>query len=108
MILKYEFDNGEYDEEFNYEVDDNDIEEALTEILLKEVRQPLTRENNKLVLAILKELDITNQNDILENYEQQLLDYFEDNAKTLFNDYVAESRDPYGYRGINRDDIDGV
>ena len=43
--------------------------------------------------------DIDEEN--LEDYEDELGEYFEDAAREAFYESESERRDPYGYRGIS-------
>lgn len=102
MILDYDFD----DEDFDYEVDDWDILNTIAE--WEAVRKEIPFDYEKEQLEELFNYNTDEYEEILDNYLYRLKKLYASEARELYDDYKAEQADPYGYRGINRNDIDGV
>ena len=89
MILTYNF--GDDGEEFYYEVDFDRVDKFLIKSKL------ITKED---IEKLDYELD-----EYYELYEEDIKDYFMDEARELWYEMKEEEKDPYAYRGISRKDF---
>lgn len=94
MILTFDFE----DEDFDFDADDIVILEELSNII----------QVDKETLEEIQDTDEEEYINLIYDNIEEIKSCFEDEARTLFDDYKTEQNDPYGYRGINRNDIDGV
>ena len=87
MILKYNFYKGEddtYPDEFEYEVGYDRVEEALINILSKDIQNELKVKEytDKVAKYIVDDLNLVDE--MAERYDEQLNDYFERDAYELY------------------------
>lgn len=106
MLINYVFDGNddEYGNDFEYEVDYIDVRDALRHIIKKEFQIKKDDEAVlKLLDFIIKELDA---DDALEAYfEDDLRDYFYDDAYEAYSDACEYEKDPLGYFGMSQRDF---
>jgi hypothetical protein len=106
MIINYSFGGDEYEvgDDFEYEVDYIDVQDALRHIIKKEFK--IKKEDEKalkLLDFIIKDLDV---DDALEAYfEDDLRDYFYDEAYEAYCDACEYEKDPLGYFGMSQRDF---
>lgn len=99
MDLKYEFDGND----FEYSVDFADLRKAFIDILLQRTKQPKTPESSKLVDLIVEDLDLICKNEILEDYEDDLLKYFYEDAYILYQEQEQDEADKKTWYGTKND-----
>jgi hypothetical protein len=106
MIINYSFGGDEYEvgDDFEYEVDYTDVRDALRHIIKKEFQIKQEDEKTlKLLDFIIKDLDV---DDALEAYfEDDLRDYFYDEAYEAYSDACEYEKDPLGYFGMSQRDF---
>lgn len=102
MIINYEFEGCDYE----YEVEGNELRDALVEILLDEGGFDYTDTNRRIVKFMIDTFDLTDNNDsIYRDYYDYLYDYFEDDARDDFKDQQERDKDPLGYVGMSIHDF---
>ncbi len=92
----YYFDNCDG---FDYEVDEQDIEEFLIHIWTKESKTPITAEVKKVLRHIIRQHSLAEDEYILDDYEYDMEEYFEDYARDCWEDskdYEEDERDWFG------------
>jgi hypothetical protein len=116
MKINYTFDGNDFEDgdDFEYEVDYYDVSSALINIVYEELCGKLKKqvnrvlnddEKNALKSASVEfcKLDIREQ--LEEVYEQDLKDYFEQDALEQYKDECEYSKDPLGYYGMKQSDF---
>ena len=94
MKFKYYFDN-----EFEFEVDENQITDFLVDTWLKESKTPKTAETKRVLEHIIKQHALYDDSDILESYKDEMKEYFEDDARDCWEDskdYEEDKADWFG------------
>lgn len=104
MKLVYEF-----EEEYEFEVDDDRVFEVIAKQICLEKRIEPTKENVEIVQKTLRQLCQDSLIDLdyalLDAYENILYDAFESEAYTEFKDCMAYRNDPLGYNGLSESDF---
>lgn len=104
MVILYEFENGNLE----YEIDTQELQEAIVNIVLTRNNSRTTTENeSKLLLMLVNELDIIWNDKIMEDLEDELHDYFYEDAYIRYQQECADSQDAETWYGT-KNDIVGV
>ena len=100
MILLYDFGF----EVFEYEVDDTELQEAIVNIvLIRNNARTTTTNESKLLLMLVNELDIIYNNQILEELEEEIKEYFYEDAFLRYQQENADSEDAETWYGTKND-----
>ena len=100
MILVYDFDGND----FEYEVDADELQEAIVNIVLIRNHTRTTTENeSKLLLLLVNELDIIYNQQILEEMENEIQEYFYEDAFLRYQQENADSEDAETWYGTKND-----
>lgn len=99
MILKYDF-NDAYPYEF--EINQDQKIEALAEIIAGYYDKDKIRENRKFIERLFDDGFMADDDELAEQYKDELLEYFEDFAREEYNDSkgIEEIDRYYKYGGI--------
>ena len=95
MNLKYYFD----DVDFDFEIDENQIMEFLVDKFLTESKASRNAETIKLAEFMVKELDLCNDAKYLQDYEDEITEFFEEYARDCWEDskcYEEDKADWFG------------
>lgn len=101
MILNYDFN----DWDFEYSLDECEIKDFIEYKMLEEGDLDDTYSTRKAIRFMIDRLDLVNDNDFLDSYEEDMKDYFEDDARIVFNDTQERDKDPLGYVGMRQSDF---
>jgi|GEM_PF-6091055 len=97
MILLYNFSNNLEEDDFEFEVEIGDVFNAIKKI------------DSERASELEDEYDYGDseraEQDILDEFEDFLMEYFEEDARGDYNDVVAYNRDPYSFYGVSRKDF---
>lgn len=100
MILLYNFEF----EDFEYEVDNVELQEAIVNIVLTRNNARTTTTNeSKLLLMLVNELDIIYNNQILDELEEEIKEYFYEDAFLRYQQENADSEDAETWYGTKND-----
>ena len=100
MILLYNFEF----EDFEYEVDDTELQKAVVNIvLIRNNARTTTTNESKLLLMLVNELDIIYNNQILEELEEEIKEYFYEDAFLRYQQENADSEDAETWYGTKND-----
>lgn len=91
-VLKYCFNESDFDS-FDYEVTERELVEALANIILDDHKQGLCEEEikgAKLVIRRMLENGVLDLDWLFDNYELELFNWFEDDARENYNDCCWE------------------
>ena len=98
MILKYDF--GDV---YPYEFEINQVQkiEALAEIIAGYYDKDKIKENRKFIEKLFEDGFMADDDELAEQYEMELLEYFEDEAREENNECDARNEidDYYRFRG---------
>lgn len=100
MTINYEFEGCDCE----YEIERNELRDALAEILLEEGGFDYTDTNRKIVKFMIDTFDLDDDS-ICRDYYDYLYDYFEDDARDAFEDDRERTLDPLGYVGMSIHDF---
>ena len=95
MKLRYYFD----DVDFDFEIDEVQITDFLINKFLEDSQTPRTFESVQVVKFMIRDLDLCNDTEYLESYEDEITDYFEDDARDCWEDskcYEEDKADWFG------------
>lgn len=84
---------------FEFEVDENQITDFLVDKWLEESKTPKNAETKRVVEHIIKQHSLWDDGDILDSYEDEMRDYFEEDARDCWEDskdYEEDERDWFG------------
>lgn len=96
MILKYDFDENSV---FPFEISQDQKIEALTEIIARYYGKEKYEENRKLIARLFEDGFMADDDELAEQYEMELLEYFEDFAREEYNDCKGiEDNDCYYFK----------
>lgn len=99
MILKYDFGDN-----YPYEFEINQVQkiEALAEIIAGYYDKDKIKENAKFIKKLFEDGFMADDDELAEQYREELLEYFEDFAREEYNDGkgVEETDRYYKYGGI--------
>ena len=99
MILEYSFDEESV---FPFEINQAQKIEALTEIIARYYGKEKYEENKKLIAKLFEDGFMADDDELAREYEMELLEYFEDEARDEYKD--CEGREEvdkyYKYGGI--------
>ena len=95
MELRYYFD----DVDFDYEIDKNQITDFLIDKFLEDSQTERNANTVKVIKFMIKDLDLCNDAEYLGSYEDEITDYFEDDARDCWEDskcYEEDKADWFG------------
>ena len=92
MILNYEFD----DEDYEYDASWNECR-----FIIKKELNKMTKED--LIDFILNDIDSDEQ--LEEYFEEDIKDYYYDDACECYKDSCEYNKDPYAYYGVSHKDF---
>lgn len=99
MVLYYEIGNDDECEEREYYVGIDDVEQALIKIIAKEKN---ITEKDAEYFIVNSDLTIT---EIAEEYEEEIKEFFKDDAMETFNNYQEYRNETWGYYGFKKSDF---
>lgn len=99
MVLYYDMGNDENGEEFEFEIGLDDLEYALIKIIAEE--KGITEKDAKIEIA---NSDKT-LNEIAEDYENEIKEFFKDCAIDAYKDAKDYNADPWDYYGFGTSDF---
>lgn len=105
MTIFYDFEWGDYDREFEFTPSEDELLDAITYIALE--LEGKTAKKQDLEFLNMKQLiieqDLTQDNEFLDSIQEELREYFEEDAHESFNDQMADAAEYDSWFGTKHD-----
>ena len=93
--------------DFDYEIDDNQIKDFLIDKMLEEGKMERNKDNVEMARFMINRFNLYEDEQILEDYKDEMEDYFEYEARELYEDCVNYEDDKNDWFGT-KSDVVGV
>lgn len=93
--------------DFDYEIDDNQIKDFLIDKMLEEGKMERNKDNVEMARFMINRFNLYEDEQILEDYKDEMEDYFEYEARELYEDSVNYEDDKNDWFGT-KSDVVGV
>lgn len=102
MIFNYEFETRNGDETWAFEPDDEILTTELAKLMLKNSDMAVTSEMLNTITTLLYDNDLHNNEDLQEQYRDDLYAIFEDMARSEMQDYLDYEEDKSDWFGTKK------
>lgn len=93
--------------EFEYEIDDNQIEDFLIDKMLDEGNMSRNKDNVQMARFMINRFNLLDDEEMLESYRDDMEDYFEDDARDCYEDSKSYEEDEDDWFGT-KNNVVGV
>ncbi len=106
MILHYSFGDDYRNYDFDYEIDNQDVQNGIAQIVepySKDIAKSTTEYTQRKIASFIKDNEI--EETMFEKYEDELKEYFEEEARESYEASKEYEKDPLGYYGMSQKDF---